>query len=83
MEKEVSYGTVKQTYCLGDKECTVYGIAVYTDHDVSSVLDAVCGISDDDESVKELARLCNSLELSPIHLRDVTDDFIFAQKSKN
>lgn len=30
----------------------------------------------DEQAVSHLVRLCNELELDPVHLRDVADDFI-------
>ncbi len=83
MDKKVTYGTVKQTYRLEDKERSVYGIAAYTGCDVNAVYASALGISEDEESVKVLAELCNTLELSPIHLKDVAEDFIYSQKLHN
>lgn len=81
MEGKVTYGTVKQTYCLDDKERSVYGIAAYKEGDINSVCDSALGISEDEEPVRELAEMCNALELSSIHLKDVAEDFIYSQKS--
>ncbi len=79
-EKTVTYGTVEQIYRLGNDRHSVYGIAAFYDGDVCAVCDAACGISEAEESVEELARLCNELSLSPVHLHDVADDFIFSEK---
>lgn len=44
--------------------------------------DTVCmaaDISEDNKKMDELVRLCNKLELSPIHFYDVISDFIISE----
>ena len=65
----ITYGITEEKYTLGDDSRVSYGIAVY-DSGISTV------ISSDREAVEELVRLCNRLELSPIHLNDVAEDFL-------
>ena len=77
---KVIYGSVKQIYRFDGRERTVYGIAVCSED--GEVLDEVCGICKDEKTVDELVELCNTLELSPMHIRDVAEDFIYTQKIK-
>lgn len=49
------------------KEIEIYGI---TNDSLT-----VSGVTEEKEKLIELCRLCNKLELSPLHLRDVIEDF--------
>ena len=80
MKTSVTYGTVRQTYFFGNRTRTVYGIAALSED--GEVLCESLGISEDEKCITALARLCESLELSPMHLCDVAEDFIFEQKNK-
>lgn len=51
-----------------------YGIAVCANTDMdetTSVLALIQDITTDRDSLNELVNLCNSMELSPLHIRDV------------
>lgn len=77
---DVTYGTVEQTYFLGECKRSVYGIAAYEGNDINKVSEEALAISNKPNDVEALAKLCNVLELSPIHLKDVAEDYIFTQK---
>ena len=71
----ITYGITEEKYTLGDDSRVSYGIAVY-DSGISTVIASVRDLSSDREAVEEHVRLCNRLELSPIHLNDVAEDFL-------
>lgn len=48
-----------------------YGIAVFKDN---AIVDAVSCVSDDKDIVCNLVKLCNALQLDPVHLNDVVLD---------
>ena len=81
MNKKLCYVTAGKTYYKDGKKCTLYGIELYFANSPLPA-DAVYGISGDLRAVKELAMLCNALELSPVHLRDVCADFIYTQNKR-
>lgn len=66
-----------ENYLSGNISRITYGIAaIYREDDFLLVIDAVSDVSSDLQSVQKLVKLCNSLKLSPIQLRDVLDDFL-------
>lgn len=75
----VTYGVIRENYILGTAERTSYGIAAYANADTDSsatVIAHVADITSDEAKAVELAELCTRLELSPMHLYDVVEDFI-------
>ena len=52
-----------------------YGIACVCEGERSAVSD----LSLDRDKVQKLADLCNELQLDPVHLLDVAEDFVFEQ----
>lgn len=76
---DVTYGVVEERYTMGAKKRQSYGIAVYgadkKTNEETPIVDAMHDITNDKESLAELVRQCNRLGLSPIHLRDVVEDF--------
>jgi hypothetical protein len=57
----------------------VNGEAAYSGADSDGTATVVAHVSDitcDEEAICELVELCNRLELSPIHLYDVVEDFL-------
>lgn len=48
-----------------------YGIAVY------QKIQQICHITNNKEELTNLITLCNRNQLSPIHLKDVVEDFFF------
>ncbi len=73
------YGVVRETYIGKDKSRTTYGIAVMTETEegVEFPVRAMHDCSSDLQVVTEFVALCNRLQLSPVHLDDAVDDFLF------
>ena len=59
-----------------NREHATYGVKVAPDGDRSACCDSISDVSLSEPALSELVRLCNELELSPIHLRDVVEDFL-------
>ena len=75
----VTYGVIRENYILGATERTAYGIAAYANADTDNSATVIARIGDvtsDENKALELAELCTRLELSPMHLHDVVEDFI-------
>ncbi len=75
----VTYGIVEERYILGNCSRTSYGIAAYANSEVDGsaiIVASVSDVSDKKHEMEELVRLCNSMDLSPIHLYDVVEDFL-------
>lgn len=76
---KIIYGITKEVYSTDTNSRISYGIAAYActdDGDIAYVAAAVHDITADRDSLERLAMLCNSLELSLIHLKDVLEDFL-------
>lgn len=74
------YQVVNNTYLNNKEIIHTYGIAFTTTYDdCIFVLSAVHDICQDHTAIKQLAELCNQLQLDPIHLQDVVDDFLADQ----
>lgn len=75
----ITYGITEETYTLNGESRKSYGIAVYADAEEdgsATILTSVRDITSEQERLAELVRKCNLLELSPIHLDDVIEDFL-------
>lgn len=75
----VRYGIVKEIYSLNENTIASYGIAAYVDsseNDSLCIINSVRNITCDIMSIEKLTDMCNRLELSPIHLNDVIEDFL-------
>ena len=75
----VTYGIIEETYALQRNARTSYGIAAYADsaqQGTATIVVSVHDITSDKERLQELISICNHLQLSPIHLSDVIEDFI-------
>ncbi len=73
---KIEYSVIKTSYLYNKEEKAVYGIAVLQTEENETVLeDAVYDISSDLEGISALADKCNKLELSPLHLREVIEDY--------
>ena len=79
---DVTYGVVEERYVMGAKKRQSYGIAVYGSFgeidEETPVVASIHDITNDRERVTKLVRQCNRSGLSPIHLRDVVEDFFSA-----
>lgn len=75
----ITYGMTEEIYTLNGKSRKSYGIAVYSNAEEdgsATILTAVRDITSERERLEDLVRKCNLLELSPIHLDDVIEDFL-------
>ncbi len=75
----ITYGLVEERYVLNGLARTSYGIAAFADADVdgtATVIAAIHDITSDKLGLAALICKCNDLELSPIHLQDVVEDFL-------
>lgn len=73
METE-QYILIESNYQVNGVQRITYGIAYIDGADV--ILEAIPDLSINKERVQHFAALCTELHLSPIHLRDVIDDFL-------
>ncbi len=76
---KITYGITEETYSLGNTSRVSYGIAAYADADedgTATIVASVRDITANRQALAELVSLCNSLELSTIHLMDVVEDFL-------
>ena len=75
----ITYGTVTEVYSLGEDSRISYGIVAYSDVNddgAASVIGSVHDVTSDEAKINGLASLCNVLQLDPVHLGDVIDDFL-------
>lgn len=71
------YQVVKTTYPNNKKYPEEYGIvATAEEYGSTVVLSSVYRVCANFEEITRLADLCNRLELDPIHLTDVVEDFL-------
>ena len=76
---KTTYGITEENYALEKDSRVAYGIAAYSDADkdgTATIIASVHDVTSDKEALAALVSLCNSLELSPIHLYDVVADFL-------
>ena len=81
---KTTYGIIEEKHNINGGERISYGVAAYADcfTDGSAlVVETVSDISSDRESIEEFVDKCNSLSLSPEHLRDAVEDFL-AEKAE-
>lgn len=75
----VTYGISEEIYILKNDRRVSYGIVIYANADedgTATIIDSIRDITADKEKLAHLVDECNRLELSPIHLRDVIEDFV-------
>ena len=74
---EYKYIVVQSTYKNGDITRIGFGIAAVEEYDgVTTVLESISDLSSDIEPIERLVKVCNNLQLDPIHLQDVVTDFL-------
>lgn len=76
---KITYGISEEIYILNNQKRISYGIVVYSNADqdgTATIVDSVRDVSSNKENITRLVNECNRLRLSPIHLRDVVEDFI-------
>ena len=71
---KITYVLMEDRYCNGMRPKAFYGIQICDASD--KIVATVWDISADRERLSELVQKCNLLELSPIHLYDVIEDFL-------
>lgn len=71
----ITYILCRETYKSKRSERIAYGIAAYAE-DEQTCIARLRDITSDKTALAELASLCNRLQLSPIHLHDVVEDFL-------
>ena len=75
-----TYQVVQSIYPHISEAPQTYGIAATTTYDECIVvLISVHDICQDLLAITKLVELCNQLQLDPIHLQDVVDDFLADQ----
>ncbi len=72
---EYEYKITEDTYLLEDSKHIGYGISVSEKKTGRKILH-IEDITVSKAKLSELVTLCNSLELSPIHIYDVIEDFL-------
>jgi len=75
----ITYGLVEEHYAWNGHLRISYGIAIFADADADgtvTVISAVHDITSDRSRLENLIQRCNDLDLSPIHLEDVIEDFL-------
>ena len=75
----VRYGIIEGLFSNGEKEEITYGIAAYNVANAESSTVIVASVSDitiDRKRLEALVELCNREKLSPIHLKNVVEDFL-------
>lgn len=71
----ITYILCRESYKTKRSERIAYGIAAYTE-DYPTCVARLRDITSDKNALDELVSLCNRLQLSPIHLHDVVEDFL-------
>lgn len=76
---KIIYGISEEKYTLNGLTRTSYGVVAYADADKDGTAVIVASVRDitlDRSKLSKLVELCNKLQLSPIHLPDVIEDFV-------
>ncbi len=74
-----AYGIIKNEYIFEGEHRISYGIAVYDAPELLGTTSVICSVPDiysNYDAIAELVATCNRLQLSPVHLSDVIDDFL-------
>lgn len=75
----VTYGIIDEIYSQPGNSRISHGIAAYAnivEDGTTNIVAAVHDITDNLDTLAELVKKCNQLNLSPMHLNDVIDDFL-------
>lgn len=71
------YGVLSERLSVLGEERTAYGIALCKrGAGECEVIEAIRDLGGDRGEIEHLADACNRLSLSPIHFRDVVEDFL-------
>lgn len=72
------YIVVREDFIDDANARTTYGIAAVKEYDgCVTVMQSISDVCPQFMPVLQLVQFCNELELEPIHLQDVVDDFLF------
>ena len=68
-------------YILIEEKITNEDIGTYISYGIElrygeEIIDRISDIGTDREGIENLCRLCNDLKLSPIHFREVVEDYL-------
>ena len=77
--KNIKYGVVEETYHLDCEVRYAYGIVVYANADIdgtATIIESVRDITSDKDAIETFAQKLSLMELSPIHLKEVVEDFL-------
>lgn len=77
--KNIKYGIVEETYHLNGEVRSAYGIVVYSNADIdgmSTIIESVRDITSDKDAIESFTQKLSLMELSPIHLKEVVEDFL-------
>ena len=77
--KNIKYGIVEETYHLNCEVRYAYGIVVYSNADIdgtATIIESVRDITSDKDVIEAFAEKLTFVELSPIHLKEVVEDFL-------
>ena len=75
------YRITHEKRCLDGKIYPAYGIAVDSEESDGALVQEIARIDDiavSAETLRHLVELCSRVELSPLHLSEVIDDFILS-----
>ena len=79
----VTYELVKEIYEFENNQRISYGIVAYTppsrENSSSTIVVSLHDVTSDKEKLSELVLLCNRLNLSTIHFKDIVEDFVTLQ----
>ena len=76
----IIYEVTEDTYLIDGEPKQIYGIAVYSNdksNTQKTLLKSIRDITTDKYRLSKLAQACNSCHLSPIHLKDIVEDFLY------
>ena len=79
IRKRITYRMTEDRYLYNGEMRTAYGIAIETGTETDIAMDDISSVEDitaDRQRLAELVRLCNLMQLSPIHLEEVIMDFL-------
>ena len=74
----IIYKITEEIRKVEGKECRIYGIAALKGN--NEIICAVQDITTVKEKALWLAKRCEQLSLSPIHLKDVVDDYLISDE---
>ena len=75
----VTYAVSEEKYVIGNESRISYGIVAYSNAEqegAATIVASIRDITSDNHRLIKLVDDCNRLELSPLHLPDVVEDFL-------